>query len=195
MVYSTQGPLKSDYRRFNIENVTPGDDYAAMRQALLRRYKRLKIEEAKMPDVVLIDGGKGQLKQAKDVFEELQIAGVMLVGVAKGTTRKPGLETLLIADDDRTLYLNPDSLALHLIQEVRDEAHRYAIIGHRAKRAKKQTSSLLDKIPGIGPKPRRNLIQHFGGWQGLKNASKEEIARVEGISQALAEKIYEAAHG
>jgi len=195
VVYSTQGPLKSDYRRFNIENVTPGDDYAAMRQALLRRYKRLKIEEAKMPDVVLIDGGKGQLKQAKDVFEELQIAGVMLVGVAKGTTRKPGLETLLIADDDRTLYLNPDSLALHLIQEVRDEAHRYAIIGHRAKRAKKQTSSLLDEIPGIGPKRRRNLIQHFGGWQGLKNASKEEIARVEGISQALAEKIYEAAHG
>jgi excinuclease ABC subunit C len=193
VVYSSQGPLKSDYRRFNIEGVNPGDDYGAMRQALLRRYKRLKTEEAKMPDVVLIDGGKGQLQQAKDVFEELQIAGVLLVGVAKGTTRKPGLETLIF-EDHTTLHLKSDSLALHLIQEIRDEAHRYAIIGHRAKRAKTHSGSLLETIPGIGAKRRRALIQHFGGWQGLKNASREEIAKVEGISRAMAEKIYEAVH-
>lgn len=192
VVYTTQGPLKSDYRRFSIEGVTPGDDYAAMYQALLRRYKKLKTEEAKLPDVVLIDGGKGQLLQAEKVFEELQIVGVMLIGVAKGTTRKPGLETLFIAGQTKALQLSPDAIALHLIQEIRDEAHRFAIIGHRAKRAKKHTTSMLETIPGIGAKRRRALIQHFGGWQGVKNASKEEIARVSGISRAMAGKIYEA---
>ncbi|MDF2867708.1 MAG: uvrC [Gammaproteobacteria bacterium] len=192
VVYTTQGPLKSDYRRFNIEGVAPGDDYAAMYQALLRRYKRLKTEDSKLPEVVLIDGGKGQLQQAEKVFEELQIAGVMLIGVAKGTTRKPGLETLFIAGQATALQLSPDSMALHLIQEIRDEAHRFAIIGHRAKRAKKHTASMLETIPGVGAKRRRSLIQHFGGWQGVKNASKEEIARVEGISRAMADKIYEA---
>ena len=192
VVYTMQGPLKSDYRRFSIEGVTPGDDYAAMYQALLRRYKRLKTEEGKLPDVVLIDGGKGQLLQAEKVFEELQIAGVMLIGVAKGTTRKPGLETLFIAGQTKALQLSPDAIALHLIQEIRDEAHRFAIIGHRAKRAKKHTTSMLEAIPGIGAKRRRALIQHFGGWQGVKNAGKEEIARVSGISRAMADKIYEA---
>lgn len=194
VVYSLQGPLKSDYRRFNIEGIKPGDDYAAMYQALQKRYKKLKIEDAKLPDVVLIDGGKGQLQQASKVFEELQIAGVVLIGVAKGTTRKPGLETLFIAGQAEALQLSPDSMALHLIQEIRDEAHRFAIMGHRAKRAKKQTSSVLETIPGIGAKRRRALIQHFGGWQGIKNASQEEIARVTGISHAIAEKIYEALH-
>jgi excinuclease ABC subunit C len=194
VVYTTQGSLKSDYRRFSIEGITPGDDYAAMHQALLRRYKRLKIEEAKLPDVVLIDGGKGQLQQAEKVFEDLQIVGVVLVGVAKGTTRKPGLETLFIAGQAKSLQLSADSIALHLIQEIRDEAHRFAIIGHRAKRAKKHTTSMLETIPGVGAKRRRALIQHFGGWQGVKNASKEEIARVSGISRAIADKIYEALH-
>lgn len=194
VVYTLQGPLKSDYRRFNIEGMTPGDDYAAMYQALLKRYKKLKTDEAKLPDIVLIDGGKGQLQQAEKVFEELQIAGVVLVGVAKGTTRKPGLETLFIAGQTNPLQLNSDSIALHLIQEIRDEAHRFAIMGHRAKRAKKHTTSQLETIPGVGAKRRRALIQHFGGWQGVKNASKEELARVAGISHSMAEKIYEALH-
>lgn len=194
VVYTLQGALKSDYRRFNIEGVTPGDDYAAMHQALLRRYKRLKMEEARLPDIVLIDGGKGQLQQAEKVFEDLQITGVLLVGVAKGTTRKPGLETLFIAGQTIPLHLKPDSMALHLIQEIRDEAHRYAIMGHRAKRAKQHNTSMLETIPGIGAKRRRALIQHFAGWQGVKNASKEELAKVEGISRAMAEKIYEALH-
>lgn len=194
VVYTLQGPFKSDYRRFNIEGVTSGDDYAAMHQALLRRYKRLKLEEAKLPDIVLIDGGKGQLQQAEKVFEDLQITGVLLVSIAKGTTRKPGLETLFISGQDTPLHLKPDSMALHLIQEIRDEAHRFAIIGHRAKRAKKLNNSKLETIPGVGAKRRKALIQHFGGWQGVKNASKEELGRVAGISRAIAERIYDVLH-
>ena len=194
VVFGPEGPLKADYRRFNIEGVPAGDDYAAMRQALTRRLKHLQNGEGKCPDILLVDGGKGQLAMAREVLEELGMTRLRLLGVAKGVTRKPGLETLYLDDADGEFTLPGDSPALHLIQQVRDEAHRFAITGHRARRGKARTTSTLEELPGIGPKRRRELLTHFGGLQELTRASVEEIARTPGISKKLAESIYAALH-
>ena len=193
VVFDVDGPVKSDYRRFNIDGVAPGDDYAAMAQALTRRYKRLKAGEGKVPDLVLIDGGKGQVSAARQVLEELQITGLRLVGVAKGSSRKPGLERLIDADGKGT-SLASDSPALHLIQEIRDEAHRFAITGHRQRRAKARVTSTLESIPGIGDKRRQRLLKAFGGLRGLSRAGVEDLARIPGISPTLAERIYAEFH-
>ncbi len=194
VVFDTGGPVKSDYRRYNIEGVTAGDDYAAMRQALERRYRRVKTGEGRLPEVLLIDGGKGQLRQAAEVLEELQITGVMLVGVAKGESRKPGLESLFLLGRQQPLILPADSPALHLIQQIRDEAHRFAITGHRLRRGKKRSRSSLEDIPGLGPKRRQQLLRQFGGLQGIARAGVEDLARVKGISRTLAQKIYDRFH-
>ena len=193
VVFDGGGPLKADYRRFNIEGIRPGDDYAAMRQALERRYTRLKSGEGKLPDLLLIDGGKGQLAQALDVMEELQIEGVTVASVAKGTTRKAGFETIILGDR-RELVLPPDSVALHLVQQVRDEAHRFAISALQKRRAKKSAGSPLEGIPGVGPRRRRELLRYFGGLQGVGKASLEELMRVPAISRKIAEDIYAAFH-
>jgi excinuclease ABC subunit C len=193
VVFNREGPLKNHYRRFNISDITPGDDIAAMHQALTRRYKRLKSEEAIFPDILLIDGGKPQLNAAARVLAELEINTIFLMGVAKGVTRKPGFETLHFVDGTM-IHLAADSLALHLIQQIRDEAHRFAITGHRARRDKKRVTSSLEMIPGVGAKRRRELLQYFGGLQALKRASVEELAKVPGVSLALAERIFAAVH-
>jgi len=194
VVCDQNGPLKSDYRRFNIEGITPGDDYAAMLQALTRRYRRLKEGEGKMPDVLLIDGGKNQMAQAEKVLEELQITGITLLGVAKGPDRRAGLETLHLSGKKTPMRLKPNSPALHLIQLVRDESHRFAIAGHRAKRGKARNTSPLEEIPGLGPKRRQQLLRQFGGLQGISSAGIEDLANVKGISKELAEKIYSVFH-
>jgi len=194
VVFGPEGPLKSDYRRFNIEGVTAGDDYAAMHQALTRRFRRLKDGEGKMPDILLVDGGKGQLNMAREVLQELAVVDLVLLGVAKGVTRKPGLETLYLNDAEHEFTLPGDSPALHLIQQIRDEAHRFAITGHRARRGKARRTSSLEEVAGVGPKRRRDLLKHFGGLQELARASAEEIAKAPGISKKLAESIYAALH-
>ncbi|GAB2189974.1 excinuclease ABC subunit UvrC [Sessilibacter sp. MAH1] len=190
VVFDQGGANPSDYRRFNISDITAGDDYAAMRQALTRRYKRLREGEDKMPDILLVDGGKGQFNIAKEVLEELGVSGVELVGIAKGTTRKAGFETLIVDGGSRELTLDSTSAALHLLQEIRDEAHRFAITGHRNRRDKARKTSTLESIPGIGAKRRQELLKHFGGLQGVKGASIEDLAKVPGISKSLAEEIY-----
>ena len=194
VVFGSEGPVKADYRRFNIEGITPGDDFAAMAQALQRRYTRLKRGEGKVPDMLLIDGGKGQLAQAERVLEELQIEGVVLLGVAKGVTRKPGLETLFLAGRGTPTILPADSPALHLVQQVRDEAHRFAITSHRQRRSKARRVSVLEEIPGLGPKRRRALLNQFGGLREVVGAGVEDLARVHGISRQLAERVYAALH-
>ena len=194
VVFNREGPLKSDYRRYNIEGITPGDDYAAMAQALKRRYKSVK-EVQKIPDLLLIDGGKGQLSQAESFFEDWpHDKKPMLLGVAKGTTRKPGLETIILADSHDTVPMDSHSPALHLIQHIRDESHRFAITGHRNRRQKVKTTSSLETIPGVGAKRRQTLLKYMGGLQGLKKASKDEIASVPGISKELADTIYDHLH-
>jgi len=195
VVFDGQGLRKSDYRRFNIENVTAGDDYAALRQALSRRFTTLKTDEARLSDVLIIDGGKGQLKQAEEVLEELQVSGITVMAIAKGTTRKAGLETLFVAGRNEALVPAPDSIALHFIQHLRDEAHRFAIAGHRGRRDKRRRTSTLEAIPGIGAKRRRELLRQFGGLQELKRASAEDIMKVPGISKELAERILTALQG
>ncbi|RYY04071.1 MAG: excinuclease ABC subunit UvrC [Gammaproteobacteria bacterium] len=190
VVFDTNGPLKSDYRRFNIEGITPGDDYAAMEQALERRYTRLKKGEGKMPDILLIDGGKGQLSKAISVLAELGIDDVLMIGVAKGSTRKAGFETLYNAQTDTEIVLNNDSPALHLIQHIRDEAHRFAITGHKQRRDKKRKTSTLEDIPGVGAVRRRELLRHFGGIQEIQKASANDLMKVSGINQHIAEEIY-----
>lgn len=190
VVFDSNGPLKSDYRRFNIEGITPGDYYAAMAQALERRYTRLKKGEGKMPDILLIDGGKGQMGKAIEVLAELGVDDVLIVGVAKGSTRKAGFETLYNAATDSEIVLNNDSPALHLIQHIRDEAHRFAITGHKQRRDKKRKTSTLEDIPGIGAVRRRDLLRHFGGIQEIQKAGLEDLAKVKGISQHLAEEIH-----
>ncbi len=195
VVFGRQGPIKSDYRRYNINNCKPGDDYAALKQALMRRYKRIAKEKGNMPDILLIDGGKGQLHQAEDVLQALAISSVMLMSIAKGAGRKPGLEKIYRSGQKNALRLTSDDIALHLLQQIRDEAHRFAITGHRQQRSKQLTQSLLDTIPGVGPKRRKRLLLQFGGWQGLKNASLAEISKVEGIGKQLAEIIYTILHG
>jgi len=195
VVFTEEGPLKSDYRRYNIEGITPGDDYAALRQALTRRYTRLRTGEGRLPDILFIDGGKGQLAQAEAVLTELQVEGVLLLGVAKGTERKAGLETLYLAGVGHPLILAADSAALHLVQQIRDEAHRFAITGHRQRRAKARTTSGLESIPGVGQKRRQSLLKQFGGVKPLSRAGVEDIVRVAGISKELAQRIYDHFHG
>ncbi len=195
VVFDQHGPRKSDYRRFNIEGITPGDDYAAMNQALERRYKRLKASEATMPDVLFIDGGKGQVAQAMAVLEDLQVSGVEVIGVAKGVTRRAGMETLVDGSTGKERKLAADHQALHLIQQVRDEAHRFAITGHRGRRDKARQRSMLEDIPGVGNSRRRLLLRHFGSAQGVKNASVEELKKISGISKGLAQQIYDHLHG
>ena len=195
VVFGAEGPIKADYRRYNIENLTPGDDYAALRQALTRRYTRLRVEEGRLPEVLLIDGGLGQLAQARAVLEELQVVGVTAVGIAKGPERKPGLETLFLSGAHRPLILPAHSAALHLVQQIRDEAHRFAITGHRQRRAKARTVSVLEQIPGIGPRRRQALLQQFGGIKQLAQAGVEDLSGVDGINAELAQRIYDAFHG
>lgn len=193
VVFDQAGAAKSDYRRFNIQNVTAGDDYAAMEQALTRRYSRLQKEGKPLPSVLLIDGGKGQLGKAKAVKEELGIESVVLLGIAKGTTRKPGFETL-ITEEGREVILTGSDPVLHLLQQIRDEAHRFAITGHKQARDKRRSRSTLEDIAGVGPKRRRQLINHFGGLQELSRASLDDIAKVQGISRKLAQEVYGVLH-
>ena len=190
VVFTEQGITKSDYRRYNIKDITPGDDYAAMRQAIMRRYKRVLKEEGVLPDVLLIDGGKGQLSSAAEIMNELQIKNVLLVGVAKGEGRKPGLETLFVEGQSVGIKLQANSAAMHLVQQVRDEAHRFAITGHRARRGKAQTQSVLQEIAGVGAKRRQALLKHFGGLQGIQSAGVKDLVKVDGINEDLAQKIY-----
>ena len=194
VVFNQDGPLKSDYRRFNISGITKGDDYAAMEQALLKRYDK-DLEEDKIPDIIFIDGGKGQLNRALQVFENLKVKWNKnrphLIGVAKGVDRRAGLETLILSKWDKELHLPSDSLALHLIQHIRDESHNHAISGHRKKRQQHFTQSGLESIEGVGAKRRQAILKYLGGLQGVKNATLDEIASVPGISKALAEKIFE----
>ena len=195
VVFDQNGPLKSEYRRFNIEDITPGDDYAAMEQALRRRYTRLKKGEAKLPDILVIDGGAGQLSQAEQVLGNLEIKDVFLLGIAKGVSRKAGQETLILGGSRREVALPPESPALHLLQHIRDESHRFAITAHRQRRGKKRTESFLDQISGIGPAKRRELIRYFGGQQEIRRASLQDLQKVNGISKALARDIYDYLHG
>ncbi len=194
VVFDGEGPRKSDYRRFNIDGVTPGDDYAAMHQALTRRYTRVKQGEYPYPDLLFIDGGRGQLTKVEEVMRELTIAGVTLVAVSKGPDRRPGTEQLWLSGRGAAAILPADSPAMHLIQQIRDEAHRFAITGHRQRRAKARTTSVLEDITGVGPKRRQSLLRQFGGIQGLARAGVDDIARVEGISRKLAQQIYGAFH-
>ena len=194
VVFGPEGPLKSDYRRFNIEGLAPGDDYGAMRQALSRRYARIKKGEAPLPDLLLIDGGPGQLAEAISVLKELEIEGVCIAGVAKGADRRPGQERLFLAGEEHPRILPPDSPALHLIQRIRDEAHRFAITGHRQRRAKARTHSVLETVPGLGPRKRRELLRQFGGLQGVVRAGVDDLAKVHGIGRKLAQSIYDTLH-
>lgn len=194
VVFDAAGPVRGQYRRYNIAGIEPGDDYAAMRQALDRRFRRAVEENGVLPDLLLIDGGAGQLAQAKAALADLGIDSVVLVGVAKGEERRPGHETLVLADG-REVRPGAASPALQLIQQVRDEAHRFAITGHRGRRQKARMTSKLEDIEGIGPRRRASLLKHFGGLAGLKAAGEDEIARVEGINAALAARIYANLHG
>ncbi|WP_439294014.1 excinuclease ABC subunit UvrC [Lonepinella sp. BR2882] len=194
VVFSDNGPLKSDYRRFNIDGITGGDDYAAMEQALKKRYAR-ELDEDKIPDIIFIDGGKGQLNRALQVFEQLKVKWDKnkphLIGVAKGVDRRAGQETLILSKIGKELHLDPDNLALHLIQHIRDESHNHAITGHRKKRQKAFTQSGLETIAGVGAKRRQALLKYLGGMQGIKNATIDEIASVPSISKDLAELIFD----
>jgi excinuclease ABC subunit C len=193
VVYEGDDMKKSDYRRYNIAGITPGDDYAAMHAALIKRFHKSVEEDGVLPDLLLIDGGRGQVAMAVEAMTELGLGDVLLLGVAKGEARKPGLETLIFADG-RELRLAKDHPGFHLIQQIRDEAHRFAITGHRARRGKARRTSSLEDVAGIGPKRRRELLKHFGGLQELNRASVEEIAKAPGISKKLAESIYAALH-
>jgi len=197
VVYDRHAMQKSEYRRFNMRDLTPGDDYAAMRQALSRRYERVSAEDGKIPDLILIDGGRGQLSAARAALADLGLNDLTLVGVAKGPERKAGLEELIlgrVGSSGQSLSLPPQHPGLHLIQSIRDEAHRFAIVGHRAKRAKTRTTSSLTEIPGIGARRRQALLAHFGGLQGVQAAAVDELADVAGVSRSLAEKIYRHLH-
>jgi excinuclease ABC subunit C len=193
VVYDKGTMQNGEYRRFNMKEVTPGDDYGAMREVLMRRYRKVVSGEGKMPDLIMIDGGQGQLGVAIEVSVELGLS-VPLLGVAKGVTRKPGMEQLLMAGREGSFRLPPDDPGLHLIQQIRDEAHRFAIEGHRARRARTRSVSTLEDIPGVGAKRRQRLMARFGGLRGLIAASAEEMAQVEGISRELAERIYDSLH-
>jgi excinuclease ABC subunit C len=195
VVFNQQGAAKQEYRRFNIRNIQPGDDYGAMEQALMRRYRRIQGGEGKLPDILFIDGGKGQLSAAEGVLKELAVSGVNLVAVAKGAERKAGMERLFLPGRKAPLVLPAGSPALHLVQQIRDEAHRFAITGHRQRRQQSSRKSPLEQIEGVGPKRRQRLLKQFGGLQELAAAGIEDLQRVEGISRQLAQKIYAAFHG
>ncbi len=194
VVFGPEGAIKSDYRRFNIEGVAAGDDYAAMEQALTRRYKRLKLGEHPAPDILFIDGGKGQVGVAQKVLAALEINNVMIVGVSKGPDRKAGMEKIILAGNASPLAVTPGAAALLLIQQIRDEAHRFAITGHRQRRGKAKTQSALESIAGLGPKRRQGLLKQFGGLQGVANASVDALAGIEGVSRRLAQRIYDNFH-
>jgi len=194
VVFDMNGPDKSRYRRYKLKGITPGDDYAAMHQVLSRRYGRIQAEDGCLPDLILIDGGKGQLKQAQEVLTEFGLSGIAMMGVSKGRSRKAGYEEWILPKPARSLRPGPESPASHLVQQIRDEAHRFAITGHRGRRQKAATRSTLERIPGIGPKRRRSLLNHFGGLQGVNKAGVEELSSVPGISQLLAEEIFRALH-
>ena len=190
VVFNQEGPLKSAYRKFNIEGIQPGDDYAAIRQAVARRFARVKAGETQAPDVLFIDGGIGQVNAALEALTELEFNNIKLVGIAKGPTRRPGLEELILPEPAQSLRLPPDSPALHLIQRIRDEAHRFAITGHRGRREKARLTSGLETVDGLGPARRRALLKAFGGLGQIKRAAIDDLARVEGVSRTLAERIY-----
>ncbi len=194
VVFNQMGALKSDYRRFNLTPAAAGDDYGAMSEALRRRYARVKKGEVPMPDILFVDGGKGQVAEAMKVLGELELDWLSVIGVAKGRSRRPGAEQLFRPEDSRALTLPPDSPALLLIQQIRDEAHRFAITGHRQQRGKARRTSTLEEIPGLGPKKRRELLRQFGGLQGVAGAGMDDLVKVHGISRKLAENIYNALH-
>jgi excinuclease ABC subunit C len=194
VVFDNDGPVKSRYRRYNLKGIEPGDDYGAMRQVLGRRYGRMQAEEATLPGLILIDGGKGQLRQAEDVLAELGLTGIPVIGIAKGRARRAGEEQWITGFPHRFLHPGPESPASHLVQQIRDEAHRFAITGHRGRRQKAATRSTLEQIPGIGPRRRRALLSHFGGLQGVSKAGVEELSSVPGINRVLAEEIFRALH-
>jgi excinuclease ABC subunit C len=194
VVFNQEGALKQDYRRFNIKGITQGDDYAALKQAVERRFTRVIKEDGIIPDLVLIDGGKGQLNSVSEIVDTLPLENMLLVGVAKGVDRRAGQERLFLSNAAGPIILPEESAALHLIQEIRDEAHRFAITGHRQRQRKKQTSSVLDTVAGMGPKRRQSLIKQFGGLRQIERASVDDIASVRGISSELAQRIYNALH-
>lgn len=195
VVFGPEGPEKSHYRRFNISGITPGDDYAAMHQALTRRFRKVAEGEGAKPDVLLIDGGGGQVAQALDVLKELGVAGIHVIGVAKGPARRTGEETLILVDQGRGIHPGPTSPALHLVAAVRDESHRFAISGHRKRREKARERSVLEEVSGVGARRRSALLKTFGGLAGVEAAGVEELMRVKGIDRGLAERIYDALHG
>jgi excinuclease ABC subunit C len=195
VVFDGTGPVKSEYRRFNIDGVTPGDDYAALSQALERRYTRLQKGEGKLPDILLIDGGKGQLSVTQAVLEELQVPGVVTVGIAKGPDRIAGQERIILAGGQRVLAPAANRPGFLLLRAMRDEAHRFAIGGHRMQRGKARTRSTLEEIHGLGAKRRQQLLKHFGGMRGLQQAGIEDIAAVKGIGREMAGRIYATLHG
>jgi len=194
VVFDLEGPVKSAYRRFNIEGITPGDDYAAMYQAVYRRYKRLKKGEHQAPDILFIDGGKGQVGEAKKALAELEVNDVMIVGVSKGPDRKAGMEKMILVEQDQPINISTGASALLLIQHIRDEAHRFAITGHRQRRAKGKRESVLQSIAGLGPKRRQVLLKQFGGLQGVSNAGIDALSGINGISKQLAQRIYDIFH-
>jgi excinuclease ABC subunit C len=205
VVFSQSGPVKSDYRRFNIYNITAGDDYAAMYQALHRRYQPFSKSiqstsvstfsyQQKLPDLLIIDGGKGQVEQAKTVMKVLNITSVKIIGITKGEGRKAELDTLLLSETNEKVILPAHSKAMHLIQHIRNEAHRFALTGHKQRRAKRRNTSQLEKINGLGPKRRQQLLKQFGGLQQVSRAGIEDLAKIKGISTLLAQKIYDYFH-
>ncbi|MEN8213431.1 MAG: excinuclease ABC subunit UvrC [Pseudomonadota bacterium] len=195
VVFDQQGPVKQEYRRFNIRKAAAGDDYAAMQEVIQRRFDRIRSGEIRTPDLLVIDGGRGQLRCVAETLAEMGETGLQLLGIAKGPDRKPGMEQLFLYGEEQAIILPSDSAALHLLQQIRDESHRFAITGHRQQRGKSRRTSLLEEIPGIGAKRRRQLLLHFGGLQELTAAGAEDIATVAGISRALAQRIYQHLHG
>jgi len=194
VVFDRQGPVKSAYRRFNIEGIQPGDDYAALAQAVTRRYQRIKKGEVEAPDILLIDGGKGQVGAVKEALTSIDMAEINLIGVAKGPDRKPGMEILFRAGQNQPILLPASSPALLLVQQIRDEAHRFAITGHRQRRSKAKTQSSLEMIEGLGPKRRQQLLKQFGGLREISRADVNALCSVEGINRQLAQRIYETFH-
>jgi excinuclease ABC subunit C len=194
VVFGPEGPLKKEYRRFNITGIAPGDDYAALRQAVERRYTRIRDGEIPSPDLLLIDGGLGQINEVHGVLEGLSISDVTLIGVAKGSDRRPGQERLFIHGAAAPRSLEAHSPASRLVQRIRDEAHRFAITGHRRKRARRHSESILETIPGLGPAKRRSLLRHFGGLQGVMRAGMADLELAPGIGASLARSIYDHLH-